>query len=152
MKRVLSAIILLTLTLTLVGCGEKVSQTSDTKNISSKVIEKTDEKTDEEIDKEIKDNAVAVNFVEINNDNWEGKAVYAEGTVSGYTPGSPFITFTLSVKEADGYGVYNIQTSDIINEEFANINDGDVVKIYGKVDIKNDLGMPTIFARMVEKK
>lgn len=137
-------ILLLAIILGLTGCQSTNDTTTEpeSKEESVKI-----EPTQEELNAKLKAEAVKADFVEINVDNPVGKKVFAEGEVTILTKGA-LDEFTLTTKEGDGYGIYQITLANTTEEDYS---EGDIVRIYGTADGKDELGMPKILATIVEK-
>lgn len=121
---------------------------SDTEEARDKEPEEKKEgPTQEESNKELKEEAVEADFVKINGGEVEeGTKLFLEGEVSIIMSEDLGIEFTLSTKEGEGYGVYSVWAlvEDVI------INEGDIVRVWGSYRGKDDAGMPTIVATIVE--
>ena len=96
---------------------------------------------------EIKAEAVQADFVELNADEYAGlgEKVFASGEVTAITKYGAIGEFDLTTEEGDGYGMYRI-----INATDVEIEEGDIIKVYGIVYLKDDTGLPTISAYIIE--
>lgn len=128
------------------------TETEPSTTLSSTTVEENTEFNggSENTDAKTREEAIEADFIKINGDEWYGKLVYASGEVSNYVISEDYVEFTLSVKTDSGIGTYNIETYTFLDETAKEIQNGDTVKIYGMVSYKNDLGMPTIMATIVE--
>lgn len=104
--------------------------------------------TQEELNEELKQDAVRADFVELNVDNPpKDKKVFVDGEVSSLKEGA-LDEFIITSKEGNGNGMYSIQLANTTNVEF---KEGDIVRVYGTVDNKNELGFPQIFGTILER-
>lgn len=150
MKKIIATLLILNLALALVGCGQTDKQNVKSEQ-SKKVEERKEEKkeTQEDINNKVKVEAVKADFVKVNAGEMNNKSVFTEGQVSSINKDQVMPTFTLTVKGENGYGMYSILCID--KEYIKNINNGDNVKVYGKVDGKDSTGMPKITGNIIEK-
>lgn len=142
------------LLLLLGACSSNVETTKEEKpkkEISTEQQENKKDMTQEELNEQLKKEATKANFVEINVDNPpNGKRIYIDGEVSILTEGGGIDTFTLTSKEDNNeYGIYKIE---LANTTDAVYSEGDIVRIYGTVNDKDETGMPKILATILEKK
>lgn len=111
--------------------------------------EQKQKEKNEEIE-EIKREATRADFVELNAGKIEtiAKKVFIEGEVSFIETKTIPKSFTLTSKEGDGFGMYNITFYD---EEISNtIKEGDMVKVFGLHMGKSNLGMPRVTCEAIE--
>lgn len=130
---------------------ETTKEEKPKKRISTEQQENKNDMTQKELNEQLKKEATKANFVEINVDNPpNGKRIYIDGEVSILTEGGGIDTFTLTSKEDNNeYGIYKIE---LANTTDAVYSEGDIVRIYGTVNDKDETGMPKILATILEKK
>ena len=141
MKKILWLFLIATL---LVACGnEEEPEVRETEPVENK--QQADEPTQEELNEQIKAEAIEVEFVKANAEEYEvGTRLKATGEVSFLDD----ITFTLTTEEGEGYGMYEIFYANTTEAEF---KDGDTVTVYGAYDGKaDDSGMPKIGVSIIE--
>ncbi len=158
-KKTLILFLALLLTLTLSACGKNVDKVDNENEVEnteqeSNVEEKNEEDekkddgpTQEELNEGLKKEAIEADFVKINGGEIEEDTkLFLEGEVSVIMSKDVGIEFMLGTEEGDGHGVYSIWAivDDII------INEGDIVKVWGVYNGKDDAGMPSIVATIVE--
>lgn len=102
----------------------------------------------DDLNKKIVDNAVKADFIKINENQMNGKSIFATGEVSNINSDEVLPTFTLKAPEGDGFGVYEIVLVD--NEMLKDIEEGKTITVYGKVMDKNDSGMPRISGNLIK--
>ncbi|PAE21950.1 hypothetical protein CHH80_03370 [Bacillus sp. 7504-2] len=146
--------VILSLVLLLSACGsdeaDKTSTNADPEAAKSEKTEQAEstEPSQEDLNESLKDEAVAANFVELNSDEAEvGLKVHATGEISNIQEDGIFRTFTLTTDENDGTGMYSIK--DLLKEE--EYTEGDIVKVYGIYDGKDEVGFPVISSTVIEK-
>ena len=154
MKKILLTIISGILAVSLAGCGSNKNANNDQESKPQVKVEDQQniEKDQEDLNEELKKEAVKADFVELNGNVEKNKSlkVFAEGTISVVDYDNVmdlFPSFLLTQEEGEGYGMYHI--TNILGIE--GLKDGDIVKIYGVVDGKNDSGMVKITATVIEK-
>lgn len=146
MKKIL--FLLLVVTLFLTACGENKETSTPVNKDTETKEEKSSEPAQEELNDKLKTEAVQAVFVDLNSDEAEvGKKVFATGEVSNIKEDGIFMTFTLTVKESEGVGMYSV--TDVLKE--TDYNEGDSIKVFGSYDGKDDLGFPKINSTVIEK-
>lgn len=101
----------------------------------------------EELDKKLKTEAAQADFIKVNGDEVEEDTkLTAQGEVTVKGDSDILKTFTLTTKEDDGYGMYSI--TNLSTEE---ISEGDYVQVWGIYSGKDEAGMPSITATIIEK-
>lgn len=159
MKKIDYLFLVIGIIFTLIVCrvASSTTTTPSTSSVpSTPIAEKRAEETQKVINiqnEQLKKNAVKAVFAEINGqyDKVKGKAVFAEGKVSGLNNKNTlnvFSNFTLSQSEGNGVGIYHIRNVS----EMKDLKDGDTVVVYGKIDEPLESGMPSIVAWIIEKK
>jgi hypothetical protein len=112
-------------------------------------LESESEPSQEELDNKLKKEAVEVDFVTANADQYEeGTKLFAKGTVESIIDdGSAFPTILFSTKSGDGYGMYEVQIFDLDAE----LKVGDEITIYGIYKGNNDMSMPILQSSYIEE-
>jgi len=109
-----------------------------------------DKPTQEELNIQLKEEAIEADFVNINGDKVEkGTKLHLKGEVSVIDSIESLGKFSITTKENDGFGMY-----DIINftGEKLNIKEGDIIEVWGVYNVKDEnTGMPTISMTVYEK-
>jgi hypothetical protein len=133
----------------LTACSSEGSTSSNNDEEPVVEQEKNNEPTQEELNDKLKSEAVEASFVELNDPAAEiNKQVFAVGEVSVKHEDGIFQVFDLSVKEGEGYGIY--QVTDVL--KVTDYSDGDTVKVYGIYKGKDEAtGMPMINSTVIEK-
>lgn len=145
MSLVLAAALLLS------ACTE--DKTSKPADVSKQpAVEETvtaEEQEQAELNAQLKEDATEINFVEANGDQLEqGAKVKATGEITTVSDqGIRGGDFTLTTEEDNGNGMYNITNLNTAKIEIAK---GKNVTIYGTYNGKDDMGMPSITATIVE--
>lgn len=157
MKRIIGAL-LISGVITLSACGndegkeidgdtapaEELNETVETPPIE----ETTNEPTQDELNAKLKEEATQAIFVEMNVENPpKGKKVYVDGEVSNLIEGV-LDEFIITSKEESGNGMYKIQLANTTDSEY---EEGDIVRVYGSVYDKDELGFPQIAGTILEK-
>lgn len=146
MKKILTVSIIL-LVLTMVGCG------------SNNVVVEQPKQEEKPLKKEINvveyEKADFVNLNKLDNEYNKllGTKVFIEGNVDSVDlEGKVFAkspNLSLSQKEGEGFGIYAV-TGFEIKDSVPDIKEGDVVKAYGLITLKEKLGFPTIIVDKIE--
>ncbi|MBU3216659.1 DNA-binding protein [Clostridium estertheticum] len=137
------------LSFSLVGCGSKTVVSNDVaKPITAQKVVAV-KQTQTQLDAKIKKESVKADFIKLNGHESEfvGKSYLIEGTVTNIDNSNAVLpSFTVTTKEDKGVGMYSI-----ININKVNIVKGNKVKVYGKLNGKNDIGFTELSGNVIEK-
>lgn len=159
-KRIFVLILILIMTFMLSACknnaNDELKRTGEETSVEETAVEETKDKeseekkdqlTQEESNEKLKKEAIEADFVKANSGEIEkGTKLFLEGEVSVIMSEDLGIEFTLSTKEGDGYGMYSIWA--IVED--VEVNEGDIVKVWGSYEGKDDAGIPKVAATIVE--
>ena len=135
----------------IVAIAFKPTVNTSTQNSVNQGNKKTSDNKDtqDQINKKIKSTAVKATFAQLNGneDQYKGKSFFIEGAVTNVDNTNSILPlFTVTVKEENGFGMY-----DILNFNKTNIKKGDTVKVYGKLNGKSKNGAPELSGNIIEK-
>lgn len=118
-------------------------------NEEDKVIAES-EHSQEELNVRLKEEAIEADFVDINSDKVaKGTKLHLKGEVTVIISAKSLGEFSLTTKEGDGYGVYDIHN---YTAKDLDIQEGDVIEVWGVYAGRDDdTGMPTISMTICEK-
>lgn len=148
-RKLKNIILFVSILVLLVGCSDNKEVSQQKNEETAEVFETSGptQPTQEELNEEMKSDAVQANFVELNvDDPPNGKRIFAEGEVSILTK-DVLDEFILTTTEGDGYGMYKVILANTTDNEY---NEGDIVRIYGAVNGKDEDGIPKITATILE--
>lgn len=154
MKKQMLIIALLGVTvLGFVGCGGSEEVKSNNPNKQETTSEKDSKEEEnsislEESNKKIREEAVKADFVKINGEEMNGKAVFVTGKVSNLELDETIPRFTLTSEENNGYGIYTMVLFD--DDAKDRIKDGETITAYGYVIARDSSGIPQITANIIE--
>ncbi|WP_409297776.1 hypothetical protein V1498_06910 [Peribacillus sp. SCS-26] len=151
MSNLFKSLLCIGLTFTLFGCNEeeKAEPAASEPKAEEKAVTEP-EPSQEELNAALKKEAKEADFVAVNGGEVAEKTkLFITGEITLITqPDGPIYEFTLTSNEGDGFGVYSVK---LLGTDFS-ISQGDQVTVYGVYTGKNDLGMPSITATILEKK
>ncbi|AFM00766.1 protein of unknown function (DUF1535) [Desulfitobacterium dehalogenans ATCC 51507] len=134
----------------LTGCGsDDAAKVKQDNSVQQKETQKEAQKepTQDELNEQLKKEAVPANFTEIDSYRIaKDTKLTAKGEVTSIEKDGALGVFTLTTTEGDGYGMYSIT-----NFSSAEVSEGDNVEIWGVYSDKNNVGMPSITATIIEK-
>ncbi|WP_460299602.1 hypothetical protein [Clostridium botulinum] len=144
MKKILTIFLILVSSTVFMSCSSK--STDATNKNKTATQQKTNKKEEIPTQEELKKKAVEVNYTELKNnpEKNKNKKVYIKGHVSVILQDSHF---TFENKNGDNYETYSVTNLSNIKE----LNENDVIKLYGVYTGNDDAGFPLIKAHIIEK-
>lgn len=137
--------------LLLVACGEEETKpkedTSTSEPSESKNESVTNAPTQEELNEKMRSEAIKLDFVSANGGKIaKDTKVTITGKITNIAEEGIGGKFTVTTEEDGGFGMYSVV--NLVTG--SNVVQDSEVTVYGTFDEKDDLGMPTIIATIIE--
>ncbi len=147
MRKTIISLLIFILLFQLVGCDKNI-ETTGSYRVRKEIAKEKSELIQEKLNTQLKNEAVKADFVELNSEeaNDKVKKVYVEGEINKKLKEDILEEFTLTTKEGKDYGIYKIK-----NMTLDTFEEGDIIKAWGLFSGKDEMGMPTITAIIIEK-
>jgi len=152
MKKVLLIIMCLGVVVTsMVGCNKSIKNSNKDESNGTQIEEPVE---DNNVNIDIRDTAIQVQSSQVESGELEGEKVFAVGVVSSIDSLGENIdktNFIITQNEGEEAKSY-VVTWELgkLNFKSLKISDGDVVRIYGVLEGKNEKGMPIIKSSLID--